>query len=410
MSTPAAHTQTQALTATDYVSAMKLGVARLRFEAHVEAEFRHSHALRMRAQVRFWQTFQLITGLAGVAAILGGALPDRARVLMLACGGVHLAVSMALVSIAFNRAYLRIYLKLAVILTPFRAAAFAIVVAAFVDAGGSGTAAMTVNMFGLLFFSGLPLRQAVPAAVVMIGTFFGALTAFAVPAGLTAYSMTSLLVVFGLAGFVAWDMQSAARAAFLQYGLTRSDATRDALTSLVNRRHFDTCLETVWRECGDAGRPLTVLLVDVDHFKAFNDSYGHQAGDGVLRRVAHVLRREARERDVVARFGGEEFVLLATGLDALEAEALAEKLCHAVETLAIPHSGARSIGRVTISIGGACIVPLPDRSAAGALQMADENLYSAKRQGRNRVVFQSDEYSMLQTGQFRRPELVRGPG
>jgi len=283
-------------------------------------------------------------------------------------------------------------------------------VAVFVDAGGSGTAAMTINMFGLMFFSGLPLRQALPAAVVMIGTFFGALTAFAVPVGLTAYSMTSLLVVFGLAGFVAWDMQSAARVAFLQHGLTRADATRDALTNLANRRHFDTRLETLWRECGDAGRPLTVLLVDIDHFKAFNDSYGHQAGDGVLRRVAHVLHREARERDVVARFGGEEFVLLATGLDALGAEALAEKLCRAVETLAIPHSGARSIGRVTISIGGACIVPLPDRSAAGALQMADENLYSAKRQGRNRVVFQTDEYSMLQTGHFRRPDFLRGQG
>jgi diguanylate cyclase (GGDEF)-like protein len=391
-------------TAADYSRALEGGVAWLRFEPVVEAEFRRSHVLRVRAQARFWQLFQLVIGVVAVKAVLDSA-PDRgARNLLLACNAVHLAVSLALVATAFSRSYLNSYHSLAATLMPFRAAAFAVIVAAIIDAGASGTAALTIDMFGLMFFSGLLLRQALPSAIMMIIAFFIALTAFGVAAPLAAYSTTSLLVVFGLAGFVAWDMQRAARQAFLEHGITRADATCDALTCLVNRRHFDARLAVLWSAAGLAARPLTVMLVDVDHFKAYNDSYGHLAGDEALRRVAQALRAAARSSDLVARFGGEEMALLATGLTEHEAEALAGKLRGAVETLAIPHSGAPATGVVTVSIGGACLVPLPGRSSAGAMQLADENLYAAKRQGRNRVVFHADQYQMMQTGVFRRPE------
>lgn len=393
-------TDTQSVTATDYARALEHGTDWLRFEPPVETMFRHSHVMRVRMQVRFWQSLQLTVGLAGISMILAGPVPDSGRILLLACSVVHLSVSVALALMAFSRAYASSYLGLATILTPFRAAAVAVAVAAIIDAGSSGTAVMTINMFGLLFFSGLLLRQALPAAMVMSAAFIAALIAFEVPAVLAAYSVTSLLLVFGLAGFVAWDMQRAARVAFLEHGVTRVDATRDALTGLANRRHLDSRLATLWQTSAEAGQPLTVMLIDVDHFKAYNDSYGHQAGDEVLRRVAQTMRTEARERDVVARFGGEEFVLLAHGLKEQEAETLANKLRNAVEALAIPHLGAPAIGKISVSIGGACIVPLPGRSAAGALQLADQNLYAAKRQGRNRVVFHAGEYEMMQTGVF----------
>lgn len=417
----ARHTVTQLLsttpvagdpaTAADYAQALEKGVEWLRFEPAVESEFRHSHILRMRPQARFWQVLQFCVGLIGAKVVLEEHLETgAAQGLLVLCIVVYLAVSSTLTFLAFSRSYARSYHRMAAMLTPFRAAAFAIVVAAIIDGGGSGTAVMTIKLFGLLFFSGLMLRQALPAAAALMVTFMVALTAFEVEPALATYSITSLVIVAGLATFVAWDMQRTARAAFLEHGLTRADATRDALTGLVNRRHFDGRLQALWRDCETAKQPLTVMLIDVDYFKAYNDGYGHQAGDEALRSVARVLRETARPDDVVARYGGEEMAVIATGLGENDAEALAGQLRRAVEALGIPHEGAAHSGCVTISIGGACIVPQPGRSAAGALQVADENLYGAKRRGRNRVVFHADQYAQMQTGIFRKPERDGTPG
>ena len=400
-----------AATAADYARALAEGVEWLRFEPAVESEFRHSHILRMRPQARFWQVLQFCVGLIGAKVVMEGHLETGAvQWLLVLCIVVYLAVSSSLTFLAFSQSYARSYHRIAAMLTPLRAAAFAIVVAAIIDAGGSGTAVMTIKLFGLLFFSGLMLRQALPAAVTLMVTFMIALTAFEVQPALATYSITSLVIVAGLATFVAWDMQRAARAAFLEHGLTRADATLDALTGLVNRRHFDGQLPALWRDCETANQPLTVMLIDVDHFKAYNDGYGHQAGDEALRSVARALRETAGPADVVARYGGEEMAVIATGLGEHEAEALAGRLRRAVEELGLPHEGAAHSGCVTISIGGACIVPMPGRTAAGALQIADENLYGAKRRGRNRVVFQADQYAQMKTGIFRKPAREGTPG
>jgi diguanylate cyclase (GGDEF)-like protein len=192
----------------------------------------------------------------------------------------------------------------------------------------------------------------------------------------------------------------------LEHGIARADATRDALTGLANRRHFDSRLAAAWKAAGNAGHALTVMLIDVDHFKAYNDTYGHQAGDEALRAVARTLGAEAGKAGLLARYGGEEMALLAAGLGEREAEALASRMRKAVEALGVPHAGAPDIGKLTVSIGGTCIEPLPGRSATGALQLADQNLYAAKRLGRNRVVFDHDQYALMQTGSFRHG----GPG
>jgi diguanylate cyclase (GGDEF)-like protein len=385
----------------DYTQQLREGVAWLRFRPAIEAEFRRSHLIRVRAQARFWQVFQIVVGLIASNAVLRGGSAENHLPLLFACLAAHLLVSAVLTGLAFSSSYLGSYLRVAAVLTPLRATAFAIIVADLVDTAGSGTAAMTINMFGLMFFSGLLLRQAMPAAIAMIAAFLAALTAFEVPAPVAAYSVSSLLVVFGLSAFVAWDTQRASRIAFLEHGVTRSDASRDALTGLANRRHFDARLEAMWRIAGNKQARLAVMLVDVDHFKAYNDRYGHQAGDEALRAVARAIEAEAGRRVLAARFGGEEMALLAAGVTEHEAEALAGRIRRAVEALDIPHEGAPEIGRVTVSIGGACIVPLPERSASGALQLADQNLYAAKRQGRNRVVFHGEEYAHVQTGSFR---------
>ena len=394
----------QRTTASDYTGALERGFTWLRFEPLLEAEYQRSHALRVRWQARFWQSFQILVGFAALNAILGGAGSQNPKALMMACLVAHFLVSTVLASLAFSGGYANSYLRVAAVLTPLRAASFAVIVADIIDTGGSGTAALTINMFGLMFFSGLLLRQALPAAAAMVIAFFAAITAFGVPGPVAAYSMTSLLVVAGLAGFVAWDTQRAARVAFLEHGITRADATRDALTGLANRRHFDTQLESLWGSARAASRPVTAMLIDVDYFKAFNDTYGHQAGDEALRAVARTLAAEAGGSALVARFGGEEMALVAIGLTEHDAEALGQRLRRAVEALEIAHTGAPGIGKLTVSVGGTCIVPLPGRSATGALQLADQNLYAAKRQGRNRTVFRRDDYAMMQTGIFRHGE------
>jgi two-component system chemotaxis family response regulator WspR len=226
-----------------------------------------------------------------------------------------------------------------------------------------------------------------------------------VASGAVYYSIGSMLTILALSIYVAYEAEADTRAAFLEHGMARSDATRDALTGLVNRRHFDAKLAELWRNHTAEQKPLTVLLIDIDHFKIYNDHYGHQAGDAALRRVANTLRDAARPQDVVARYGGEEFALIGTGLDEAGAGLLAERLRREVEGLKLPHAASPTSDHVSISVGGAWLVPAPGRSAEGALQLADENLYGAKQKGRNRVVFQTEEYDGLRTGVFRRTEF-----
>jgi diguanylate cyclase (GGDEF)-like protein len=161
----------------------------------------------------------------------------------------------------------------------------------------------------------------------------------------------------------------------------------DSLTGLHNRRHFDAEFETAWQQALRFGRPLAVLMFDVDEFKAYNDHYGHQAGDQCLRAVAAVLQGHARRAgDLSARYGGEEFVVLLpqTGRD--DAALLAEKIRSDVELRSLPHEAAHASRVVTVSAGVASCTPERGQNPYALLKAADDALYEAKRQGRNRVV------------------------
>lgn len=160
---------------------------------------------------------------------------------------------------------------------------------------------------------------------------------------------------------------------------------RDGLTGIANRRYFDKAFELAWRHAVRTGDPLSVAMIDVDHFKEYNDHYGHGAGDEALRQVAQALARGAgRPYDVAARYGGEEFVLLLPGLS--ELEPLLEKLRQAVMELNLPHARSRSAEVVTISCGGVVAFVSQTDKPAGLLGWADKLLYRAKQQGRNRVL------------------------
>jgi diguanylate cyclase (GGDEF)-like protein len=163
-------------------------------------------------------------------------------------------------------------------------------------------------------------------------------------------------------------------------------SVRDGLTGLYNRRHFDAALDTELRRAARNLKPISLLMIDVDCFKALNDGYGHQRGDDCLREVARVLEEHPRRGyDVVARYGGEEFVLLLPDADAAAARAAAESIRQAVHALKIENHGSTIDDVVTISIGVCCHSPHMGDEPCGLVCAADAALYTAKRLGRNRV-------------------------
>jgi diguanylate cyclase (GGDEF)-like protein/PAS domain S-box-containing protein len=161
---------------------------------------------------------------------------------------------------------------------------------------------------------------------------------------------------------------------------------RDGLTNAANRRMFEEVFEREWGAARRSDRPLSVILLDIDFFKEYNDSYGHLAGDECLRRVADLLGGAARRpRDLVGRYGGEEFVVLLPETDASAAQLVAENCRRIVQEAMIPHQRSRAAECVTVSLGVSSIVPNESDDAKAFLEEVDRMLYKAKQSGRNRV-------------------------
>ena len=161
----------------------------------------------------------------------------------------------------------------------------------------------------------------------------------------------------------------------------------DALTQVANRRHFDEFLAQLWERAKRDNTEVSLLMLDVDHFKRFNDHYGHPAGDACLVRVARSLRHSLRRPgDLVARYGGEEFIAVLGKTANDRASAVAERVRSAVEALALPHAMSPTYDKVTVSVGVATLHPLDkDASPERLIALADQALYQAKNRGRNRV-------------------------
>lgn len=161
--------------------------------------------------------------------------------------------------------------------------------------------------------------------------------------------------------------------------ILQNEATTDAMTGIWNRRKFIELIRAEVQQSRRYGMPLALIFFDVDHFKSINDSYGHEAGDCVLRELAGMVTGMVRQTDVFARLGGEEFVILVHDNDVKSGRDLAEKIRDRVSRHEFPH-----LGQVTCSFGVAQFYP--DDSAESFLKRADEAMYAAKHAGRNRVV------------------------
>jgi diguanylate cyclase (GGDEF)-like protein/PAS domain S-box-containing protein len=160
-------------------------------------------------------------------------------------------------------------------------------------------------------------------------------------------------------------------------------AIKDGLTGIYNRRFFDMQLEIQWRIARRINEPLTLIMIDVDHFKQFNDIYGHIAGDNALKLIADSLNKSfLRSSDFVARYGGEEFVVLSVGMTQEQAALFTATLCQRVRDLGIPHS-ASSTGSITVSIGFSVQAFVAHDHSSVLLGRADKALYAAKQRGRD---------------------------
>jgi len=159
-----------------------------------------------------------------------------------------------------------------------------------------------------------------------------------------------------------------------------------ALAEIANRRRFDEFIDHEWRRALRNSSPLSMIMIDIDFFKAFNDTYGHQHGDDCLRRVAGALNVGLhRPGDLAARYGGEEFAVVLAGANRAGAVVVAETLRAKVEALAIPHAGSRVSDRITISLGVGTTVPAAESAPSALIAVADRALYHAKRVGRNAI-------------------------
>ncbi len=201
---------------------------------------------------------------------------------------------------------------------------------------------------------------------------------------LMASLFVSVLVPLIVSPVISYSMMSLLYDVERTRGLLHQAAIRDSLTHAYNRRFFMARLDLEVERARRESRPLSSVMIDVDHFKGINDSHGHAVGDKVLERIAHTLISTMRPYDLVARYGGEEFVALMPGTTAAQAAALAERVRKAVEAMNLQTQSGLPLA-ITASLGVSTLAE-SDMSAAVMLDRADQAMYRAKRGGRNRCV------------------------
>jgi diguanylate cyclase (GGDEF)-like protein len=382
------------------------GAANRRFRPQLETEYERARLMDGRALVR------VTSALAVLVAVLRG-VEQAVRYTwtgpLMIDFGLVIAGSTVLTAIAWSPAFERLYPPWARIVIPFRNT----LVAAHIAAAAAGghlelLMALPVMLIGPFFFFGLRFPTALVSSVLTVTSFLLAALFFQLTLPVAIHSGAFLVLCVIACAMAARHFEKCSRTGFLEDRLIADLAQHDALTGTKNRRVFDEHLTHLWQHAIRDGRAIAVLLLDVDHFKAYNDRYGHLAGDLALRRVAQTVQRLVRRPlDILARYGGEEFAAILYDVEADQAKDVAERMCRTVAELAIEHRDSRTAAAVTISVGVAVVKATAQRNPRGALQLADQALYQAKVSGRNRVELVDDEeYGMLVTGVFANPARV----
>jgi diguanylate cyclase (GGDEF)-like protein len=387
-----------------YEAELRRGPIALSFPPALEREYRRFRLKLVlpRAKLWLWVLLTLTVSASvyrlGIDGRLGWNAETVLRLLVLK------AACAAMLFGAYSARHEQVYPRVALAGAALYGTALSVLVMQIIVEGGAETLSiLTVHTLAVFFLLGLQFLPSLGVAVLMLVAFVAAGLAYAQPPPMLAYTSALLASVIGIGAYIAWGVDEAARRLFLERGALGDLAERDGLTGLRNRRAFDEHLLRVWQQSLRDRSRISVLLIDLDHFKPYNDLYGHQAGDSCLRYVAQIVQRHARRPlDMAARYGGEEMAIVLFQVTPDHARAIAEQLRAAIEAARIEHRAAPKTGRVTASVGGAWIEATLERTPDDLVQLADEALYSAKQAGRNEVRFLGPEHSNAFTGTLRR--------
>jgi diguanylate cyclase (GGDEF)-like protein len=388
-----------------YAAELQRDAVNQRFCPELEAEYVRARLTENRTLIRVACLFValLAAGRGVEQAGIGSWNPD-----LLVHIGLVVLPSLALAWIAWRPAFTHAYLPLAQILVPVRNAIAAVPIAGAAAHGEPELLMiMPLMVLGPFFFVGLRYREALISVLLTATSFILSCMAFELALPVALRACTLLLLVISACAIAARCLETSSRMSFLKGRVIAELAQHDSLTGMKNRRVFDEHLEFLWPHAIENGLHVAILLIDVDHFKAYNDRYGHQAGDRTLRQIGQALQAFAcGPLDVLARYGGEEFAAILHDADCGKAQDVAERMRRGVSELDIEHRGSRTSAAVTVSVGIAAIEPTTQRTPRGALQLADQALYEAKRQGRNRVELLNEaDYRVLVTGVFSKDAL-----
>ncbi len=384
----------EALADSAHALELRRGVSHLRFGEPLESQYIAAHLDRVQLRVRLWFSIGAIISFiySVVQALRTGVFSPGFAMEFL----VVFPCAMALAWLAWSERYYRqFYMRLAPALVTVKGAFAAYFIAPLIGkAYDEEVGILAIYVVAAFFFSGLLFRPALFAAAAIVISWAVTVISLGLLSTLALKCFALLFVTAVMGALVYGDVERSYRRGFLESAIIHELVTRDGLTGLLNRRALDEQLLRVWLQAQRDRRTLAVLMIDIDHFKAYNDSHGHQAGDLVLRSVAGLLKDFTRRPlDIAARYGGEEFAVIVYDLPPCDLRDTAERLRKSVEHAALG---------VTISIGAGSVTPSVGRTLEGALQFADEALYRAKDAGRNCIVVsEPEEHADVMTGMFR---------
>ncbi|HEY1312946.1 MAG TPA: diguanylate cyclase [Steroidobacteraceae bacterium] len=374
----------------------------LTFNPELEPEFRHAHFAEnlLHTRVNLCLAVVITIAFSALESIVLG--PELNRVPSM----IHMLVIIPTLLVGLAASFAsqrnRIYPPLALIASTILGLGVA-AIQIIATLGGMSILfpCLMLTIIFIYFMGGLIFYHALAANMIVMFVYLAAGTALQLPGREFAYDALAMVAANLFGASVVYMHEKTSRMRFLEACLLREMVARDGLTGIQNRRMFDQHIQRVWQQAVREQERVAVLLADIDCFKDYNDRYGHQAGDECLRAVAMSLSQCARRPlDFVARYGGEEFaVVLYEASREYVAEVLT-RIQRSIAELNIPHEASRVASRLTVSIGAAFIRPSSNRTPEGLIQLADEALYSAKEQGRNRVVVMEAEYQSLRTGRF----------
>jgi diguanylate cyclase (GGDEF)-like protein len=383
---------------------LKRGFPQLRFEPALEHEFKQVHLKDSLFQIRrnLWLAIAFVVGFSGLAHWVLDSATNRLMDL------VRLAVFVPVLAVALivvhSRLYHRFYPIVCLIGSTIVGIGVGVLAVIASQHSVNFVSTVAVAIIYIYVMLGMTFYPALFAATTVLLSYFAAAVVLHLPFPQLVIDCGVLCFTNLVGAMVCHSLERTNRTNFLEERLLIEAASRDGLTGIHNRRSFDEHVDRLWPQAIRDQARLALLLIDIDHFKAYNDYYGHQAGDECLKQVAWTLARCARRPlDITARYGGEEFAIVLYDARRDHVEDAVRRIQSGIASLGIKHCAPGIPTKtLTVSIGAACIQPAQGRSHFGFIQLADEALYAAKSRGRSCAVIMDKEYEQLSTGSFRK--------